>query len=106
MNQKLRGEAEQIMEYAIGKMQPDAAVVRALEACSLSGRIYLAAVGKAAWRMANAAAAHLETPVADGVVVTKYGHAYENIIFYTDTIPKLNSAFHCNIITYNYIIFY
>lgn len=79
MNQKLRGEAEQIMEYAIGKMQPDAAVVRALEACSLSGRIYLAAVGKAAWRMANAAAAHLETPVADGVVVTKYGHVKGDI---------------------------
>ena len=49
MNQKLRSEAEQIMEYAIGKMLPDRAVVKALEACGLSGRIYLAAVGKAAW---------------------------------------------------------
>lgn len=79
MNQKLRSEAEQIMEYAIGKMQPDAAVVRALEACSLSGRIYLAAVGKAAWQMANAAVQYLKTPVADGVVVTKYGHVKGDI---------------------------
>ncbi len=79
MNQKLRSEAEQIMEYAIGKMQPDAAVVRALEACSLSGRIYLAAVGKAAWQMANAAAGYLKTAIADGVAVTKYGHVKGDI---------------------------
>lgn len=79
MNQKLRSEAEQIMGYAIGKMQPDAAVVRALEACSLSGRIYLAAVGKAAWQMANAAVRHLKTPIADGVIVTKYGHVKGDI---------------------------
>lgn len=79
MNQKLRGEAEQIMRYAIGKMQPDSAVVRALEACSLSGRIYLAAVGKAAWQMANAAVRHLKTPIADGVIVTKYGHVKGDI---------------------------
>lgn len=79
MNQKLRSEAEQIMEYAIGKVLPDAAVVRALEACSLSGNIYLAAVGKAAWQMANAAVQYLKTPVAGGVVVTKYGHVKGDI---------------------------
>ncbi len=79
MNQKLRSEAEQIMEYAIGKVLPDAAVVKALEACSLSGNIYLAAVGKAAWQMANAAVQYLKVPVADGVVVTKYGHVKGDI---------------------------
>lgn len=79
MNQKLRGEAEQIMEYAIGRVLPDAAVVRALEACNLSGNIYLAAVGKAAWQMANAAVQSLKTPVAGGVVVTKYGHVKGDI---------------------------
>lgn len=79
MNQKLRREAEQIMEYAIGRVLPDAAVVRALEACSLSGNIYLAAVGKAAWQMANVAVQYLKTPVAGGVVVTKYGHVKGDI---------------------------
>lgn len=79
MNQKLRSEAEQIMEYAIGRVMPDAAVVRALEACSLSGNIYLAAVGKAAWQMANAAVQYLKTPIAGGVVVTKYGHVKGDI---------------------------
>lgn len=79
MKQKLRSEAEQIMEYAIGKVLPDAAVVRALDACSLSGNIYLAAVGKAAWQMANAAVQYLKMPVAGGVVVTKYGHVKGDI---------------------------
>lgn len=79
MNQKLCSEAEQIMEYAIGKMLPDRAVVRALEACDLSGRIYLAAVGKAAWQMANAAVQYLKTMIVDGVVVTKYGHVKGDI---------------------------
>lgn len=79
MNQKLRSEAEQIMEYAIGRVLPDVAVARALEACNLSGNIYLAAVGKAAWQMANAAVQYLKTPVAGGVVVTKYGHVKGDI---------------------------
>lgn len=74
MNQKLRRDAEQIMEYAIGRVLPDRAVVSALEKCDLSGRIYLAAVGKAAWQMANAAVEYLKVPIAGGVVVTKYGH--------------------------------
>lgn len=79
MNRKLRREAEQIMRYAIGRVLPDEAVVRALSACELSGRIYLAAVGKAAWQMAHAAVQYLKTPVENGVVVTKYGHVRGDI---------------------------
>lgn len=79
MNRKLRGEAEQIMWYAIGRVLPDEAVVRALSACELSDRIYLAAVGKAAWQMAHAAVQYLKTPVEKGVVVTKYGHVRGDI---------------------------
>lgn len=78
MNRKLRSEAEQIMEYAIERVLPDRAVVQALENIPgirrTSGRVYLAAVGKAAWQMANAAVQALKAPVADGVLVTKYGH--------------------------------
>ncbi len=79
MNQRLRGDAEQIIRYAIGRVLPDEAVGRALSACALSGRIYLAAVGKAAWQMANAAVQYLKSPIADGVVVTKYGHVRGDI---------------------------
>ncbi|MDE7223474.1 MAG: glycerate kinase [Acetatifactor sp.] len=83
MNQKLRSEAEQITEYAIGRVLPDRAVARTLENIPEihhpSGRIYLAAVGKAAWQMANATVQVLKAPVADGVVVTKYGHVKGDI---------------------------
>lgn len=74
MNQKLRSQAQQIMEYAIGKALPDRAVAAALEKYDFSGNVYLAAIGKAAWQMADAAVRCLASPVADGVVVTKYGH--------------------------------
>ena len=78
MNQKLRSEAEQITKYAIDRVLPDQAVIRAMEniseICNMSGKVYLAAIGKAAWQMAYAAVEALKAPVADGVVVTKYGH--------------------------------
>jgi len=75
MNERLRADAEAIVRAAIDAVKPEAAVQRALRAVCLSGRVYLVAVGKAAWRMADAAVRRLETPVAGGVVVTKYGHA-------------------------------
>lgn len=81
MNQKLRSEAEEITQYAIGRVLPDQAVIRAMEnisetggICGMSGKLYLVAIGKAAWQMAHAAVGALKAPVADGVVVTKYGH--------------------------------
>ena len=78
MNQKLRSEAEQITKYAIGRVLPDQAVIQAMENISekwdMPGKVYLAAIGKAAWQMAHAAVEALKVPVADGVVVTKYGH--------------------------------
>ena len=56
MNQKLRSEAEQITKYAIDRVLPDQAVIRAMEniseICGMSGKVYLAAIGKAAWQMA------------------------------------------------------
>ena len=72
MNQKLRQEAEAIVRTAIDAVKPDAAVRRLLSEHSPKGRIYLVAVGKAAWRMAKTACEL--TGVEDGVVITKYGH--------------------------------
>lgn len=79
MNKQLRDEAQQIFEYAIGRVLPDRAVARALEQYEPSGKIYLAAVGKAAWQMADAAVRCLKQPIAGGVVVTKYGHVRGDI---------------------------
>ena len=68
MNQDLRKDAEDIARSAIK------AVKRALADFKPEGRVFLAAVGKAAWQMAQAAIRELPAGVDGGVVVTKYGN--------------------------------
>lgn len=66
---------ESIVSAAIHAVLPDVAVVRALQGYRFgTGKIVLVAAGKAAWQMANAASDCLGDRIADGVVVTKYGH--------------------------------
>ena len=74
MNQKLRDDAEQIIRGTIRAVTPDEAVRRALEGKEFSGRIFIVAVGKAAWQMAKSAVDVLRQPYAAGIVVTKYEH--------------------------------
>ena len=71
---ELRQVAEQILQEAIRAALPDAAVRRALEGRRFPGRVFLLAVGKAAWQMAATASALLGEAVAEGMVITKYGH--------------------------------
>ncbi|MCD7858270.1 MAG: glycerate-2-kinase family protein, partial [Clostridiales bacterium] len=74
MNQMLRQDAEIIARAAIDAVKPDRAVKAALADFAPAGRLYLFAVGKAAWQMAKAA---LELPGIrpdGGIVLTKYGH--------------------------------
>ena len=74
MNQTLREDAEQIIASSLHAVLPDEAVCRALKDFHPgTGRTLLVAVGKAAWQMANAAAAALGR-VDGGIVITKYGH--------------------------------
>ena len=75
MNSLLHQHTESIVSAAIHAVLPDVAVVRALQGYRFgTGKIVLVAAGKAAWQMANAASDCLRDRVADGVVVTKYGH--------------------------------
>ena len=74
MNPKLRKDAETIARGAIAAVCPDEAVRRALEHVTLTGDVYLVAVGKAGWQMAAAALKHLKRDIRAGIVVTKYGH--------------------------------
>lgn len=74
MNTELRQQATQITRDAIAAVLPDAAVKRALADAGLQGRIRLAAVGKAAWNMAEAAVQVLGEKIEKGIVITKYGH--------------------------------
>ena len=72
---QLRQDAKRIWQQAICAVQPDSAVRRALQQAKFSGAVYLVAIGKAAWSMANAAQDALGEKITDGVVITKYGHA-------------------------------
>lgn len=74
MNGELRRDAEAIMTGAIEAVCPNEAVRRALGDMKLEGRLYLVAVGKAAWQMAKGALTYLPRPVEKGIVITKYKH--------------------------------
>ena len=74
MNRTLRTDAEWIARQAISAVKPDMAVRRALQNVTLTGNVYLVAVGKAAWQMAAAAVRELEYPIWAGIVITKYDH--------------------------------
>lgn len=69
-------DAQEIIRRAIAACLPDQAVHRALEGRPFpAGRIYLVAIGKAAWQMAGCAVPLLGDRLEAGVVVTKHGHS-------------------------------
>lgn len=74
MDHELRRDAEEIIQYAIRAVLPDEAVHRALKEMTFPGRVYLVAVGKAAWQMATAAVQDVGDQIERGIVLTKYGH--------------------------------
>ena len=74
MDSQLNSHAQQIMYSAIAAVLPDAAVRRALENAAFPGRVFLVAVGKAAWTMARTAKECLADAITDGIVITKYHH--------------------------------
>ena len=79
MNQNLRRDAEEAVRAAIRAVFPEDAVRRALSGLSFPGHVFLVAAGKAAPRMAKAALGALNVPVADGIVISKYGHFSEEL---------------------------
>lgn len=70
-----RNDAINAAEAAIEAMLPESAVCSALTDFSCSGKTVLVAVGKAAWRMADAAYKTLGEKISRGVVITKDGHS-------------------------------
>ena len=71
----MREDAKTIIQRTITDVLPDRAVREALKDMRLSGRVYVVAVGKAAWVMAQAAAGHLAHRLEKGIILTKYGHS-------------------------------
>ena len=80
----IRHDALEIVKKSIDAVLPEAAVKEALnnkglldEARKRGGKIVIISIGKAAWRMAKAAADML--PGTTGAIVTKYGHSIGDI---------------------------
>ena len=76
---ELKEDALYILENSIEKVLPDKAVELALKGKSLTGKVFLVAIGKAAWRMARAAVDTLGNAISGGVVITKYHHSLGDI---------------------------
>lgn len=82
---QVRDDAMKAALKAIEAVLPENAVKEALRderfltRLDGGGRVVLAAIGKAAWRMAKAAAEALGSRLDGGVAVTKYGHSMGDI---------------------------
>ncbi len=76
---KMREDARYIVDRAIETVLPERAVSKALEGLGLRGKIFMLAIGKAAWRMASSARERLGETLKTGVVITKYGHSFGDI---------------------------
>jgi hydroxypyruvate reductase len=72
---KIRKDAAEIIKRVINDNLPQRAVRNALVNHAFNGRVYLLAVGKAAWTMAKAASDILADRLERGIVITKYGHS-------------------------------
>lgn len=75
MTAALREDARFILDRAIEAVSPEPAVRNFLRSRTPPPHVTLVAIGKAAWRMAQAALAEWGDAIAQGVVVTKYGHS-------------------------------
>lgn len=71
---EMRSDAYEIIDHAIRAVLPGPAVKKALTALE-SMPTYVVAIGKAAWKMAEAAAGVLGDDLIEGVVITKYHHS-------------------------------
>lgn len=90
-------DAEIIIQKTIEDVMPAGAVKNMLHKLSLPGKIYVAAIGKAAWTMASAACDVLKGKLVEGVIVTKYNHSFGNIDKFTiieagHPVPDENSV--------------
>lgn len=69
-------DAKKIMQAALSDAMPDSAVRQALKRISFpSGKLILVAIGKAAWKMGDAAYRELGDRITEGIIITKYEHS-------------------------------
>ena len=75
----IREDALKIIDEAVRAVYPENAVKEALESFESEGEIKVVAIGKAAWRMAEAARGSLGDCISEGIVITKYKHSMGDI---------------------------
>ena len=73
--QNIRDDAELMIKNIIADNMPRQSVEAALREHEFAGRIYIVAIGKAAWTMAKTASDFLGDRLEKGIVVTKYDHS-------------------------------
>lgn len=71
----MREDAYKIIKETLADCLPDKAVRDSLNKLELSGKVYVAAIGKAAWVMAKTAADFLGNRLETGIIITKYEHS-------------------------------
>lgn len=71
----MREDAYKIIQETIADVMPDRAVAGCMKNLEFTGRVYVVAIGKAAWPMAKTAAEILGGRLEKGIIVTKYQHA-------------------------------
>ncbi|MCI5774281.1 MAG: glycerate kinase [Erysipelotrichaceae bacterium] len=80
MNEKLYHDAQIIIAKTIAAVLPDETVKKYLNKLpTCKGKIYLVAIGKAAYQMALAAQEQIGEQINDGIIITKYGHSKQPI---------------------------
>ncbi len=95
--QQLHRDAHGMIDAALESAKPQSAVRRALAALPNDGRkLYLLAIGKAAWNMAAAVSDIIGNRIVEGLVITKYGHVQGELINITSfegghPVPDENS---------------
>lgn len=72
-------DAEIIIRKAINEVLPDKAVRTVLSHREEMENVYVVAVGKAAWKMAHTCQEILDGRIRKGIILTKYGHAEQNL---------------------------
>lgn len=80
---KMRRDAEQMIQKIIADVLPMKPVRKVLEEVELDKPVYVIAIGKAAWEMADEASRILKDRIREGIVVTKYEHSRGEIPGFT-----------------------
>ena len=92
--EQLHRDAHGMIHAALESAKPQRAVKQALAALPNDGKaLYLLAIGKAAWSMAEAASDVLGDRIVEGIVITKYDHVHgvlKNITSYEAGHPILD----------------